>query len=71
MEPWYAVGCGLILTWCGYVLGKSAGFRDGIEASLVFFTDAGVIRVREVRGEESIVFPEKDSLVFKNDNNSI
>jgi len=71
MEPWYAVGCGLILTWCGYELGKSAGFRDGIEASLAFFTDAGVIRVREVRGEESIVFPEKDSLVFKNDNNSI
>lgn len=71
MEPWYAVGCGLILTWCGYALGKDAGFRDGIEASLAFFTSAGVIRVREVRGEESIVFPEKDSLVFKNDNNSI
>jgi len=31
MEPYFAVVAGIILTWCGYELGKRRGFRDGIE----------------------------------------
>ena len=71
MEPYYAVACGIVLTVCGYILGKDAGFKNGIEASILYFAGNGVIRVKNVRGEESIVFPEKESIVFKNDTTSI
>jgi hypothetical protein len=58
MEPWYAVGCGLILTWCGYMLGKPVGFRQGIESSLEYMAMIGAIKITEVDGEEHITLPD-------------
>jgi hypothetical protein len=41
MEPYFAVGAGIILALCGYELGKQRGFRDGIEFtfSLMLFKE--------------------------------
>lgn len=43
MEPWYAVGLGMILTWCGYELGKQRGLRDGIELTVNLLMVKGLL----------------------------
>lgn len=43
MDPWYAVGLGMILTWCGYELGKQRGFRDGIELTVNLLMVKGLL----------------------------
>jgi hypothetical protein len=58
MEPWYAVGCGLILTWCGYMLGKPVGVKDGIETAIAYMASIGAIKVVMKDGEEHIELPD-------------
>lgn len=43
MEPWYAVGLGMILTWCGYELGRQRGLRDGIGLTIDLLVIKGLL----------------------------
>ena len=59
MEAYYAVGLGLVLTFCGYLLGRSNGVLVGIEQTLDYLSKAGAIKVSiDKNGETTIDMPE-------------
>lgn len=67
-EAYFAVICALICTYCGYQLGKSSGFHNGVHSMVGFLIAIKVIKVKIVEGKEILTLSDGrklDELKFK------